>query len=191
MTIAAHTLWRRLDAPGHEAAWLSREDDGYRLAGTAVFADDGRACALNYDLICDAAWVTQSFRLTGRRGSERIDLSVTADSKRRWFLDGREIPAVAGCVDLDLSFSAATNLFPLRRLELAVGQIAGVTSAWLTFPQLRLEPLPQTYRRTGEHTYAYDSPTLDFSTELVVDDAGFVIKYPPLWVAEPVPAVGA
>jgi hypothetical protein len=31
-------LWRRLDTPGHDAAHVSRTDDGWRLDGAAVFA---------------------------------------------------------------------------------------------------------------------------------------------------------
>ena len=59
-----------------------------------------------------------------------------------------------------------------------------LASAWLTFPGLALEPLPQAYRRVSERRYAYEAPTLDFATELVVNDDGFVVEYPPLWRAE-------
>ena len=186
MPTTASILWRRLDTPGHEAAWLTEDDHGHRLCGTAVFAGGQAPCALSYDLICDDRWVTRSLRLTGRRGSEAIDLTVTADRHRRWWLHGREVPAVSGCVDLDLSFSAATNVFPLRRLRLPVGGSATVTSAWLTFPQLCLEPLPQFYRRTSELCYAYEAPTLGFATELRVRADGLIMRYPPLWTAQTV-----
>ena len=49
----------------------------------------------------------------------------------------------SGCIDLDLSFSPATNLLAIRRLALPVNEIAEVRSAWLTFPDLDLEPLDQ------------------------------------------------
>ena len=149
--------------------------------GAAVFEEEGVPYVLRYEVRCDVSWMTTSLRLTGHRAGEIVDVSVTADERRRWFLNGSEVPAVAGCVDLDLSFSAATNLIPLRRLSLAVGQRAEINSAWLTLPHLRLEPLPQTYGRTGESCYAYEAPRQRFATELEVHESGFVTRYPPLW----------
>jgi hypothetical protein len=135
-------------------------------------------------LTCNAAWETRSLELTGRVGADAVAITVHADDDRRWRLNGAEQPAVAGCIELDLAFSPATNTLPLRRLNLAVGQSASVTSAWLTFPELQLEPLPQTYRRRDEQHYDYEAPTLGFSTVLTVNADGIVIDYPPLWTME-------
>ena len=93
--------------------------------------------------------------------------------------------AVAGCVDLDLSFSPATNAIPIRRLALNQGERAEVRAAWLRFPDLSLEELVQTYTRTGESTYHYDSSGGEFVTDIEVDAAGLVVRYPPLWEREP------
>ena len=41
-----------------------------------------------------------------------------------WFANGVEQDNVAGCLDLDLGFTPATNLFAIRRLSLKVGQRA-------------------------------------------------------------------
>ena len=146
--------------------------------------EDARQCALSYEIVCDRAWMTRWGRVSGRVGDAVISLDIKADEGRRWFINGREFPAVAGCIDLDFRFSAATNAITLRRLALEVGQSSDVTSAWLTFPGFDLEPLPQTYRRTGETTYAYEAPTLGFANELRVNPAGFVTHYPPLWMAQ-------
>ena len=75
-----------------------------------------------------------------------------------------------------------TNTLPIRRLNLAVGQQAEVRAAWLTFPNFKLEPLAQVYRRIGTFRYHYESDR--FATDLEVDAAGFVIDYPSLWHAE-------
>jgi uncharacterized protein len=92
---------------------------------------------------------------------------------------------VEGCIDIDLGFSPSTNLLPIRRLELAVGEEAAVTAAWLPFPSLVFERLPQVYRREGEGTYRYASSGGVFVRRLEVNPAGFVTSYPGLWQAEP------
>ena len=83
-----------------------------------------------------------------------------------WRLIGspcRELrPVVSGCIDLDLNFSPSTNLLPIRRLNLSVGQQATVRAAWLRFPSFALEPLDQLYRRVGESSYRYESASGKF-----------------------------
>jgi hypothetical protein len=91
---------------------------------------------------------------------------------------------VAGCIDLDLGFSPSTNLLPIRRLGLAVGQEAEVKAAWLRFPGLPLEPLEQLYRRIDVTTYRYESAGGSFVTELQVNAQGLVTRYPNFWEVE-------
>jgi len=82
-----------------------------------------------------------------------------------------------------LAFSPATNLLPIRRLNLEVGQEAEVRAAWLRFPDLDLHPLVQRFRRETKLVYSYSSDG-GFSTRLEVNADGFVVNYPPLWAEE-------
>jgi hypothetical protein len=174
----ATILWRRLNAEGHEAAALFRQDSHHHVAGTAVFAHEGQACRLDYLVICDERWNTLSGRVMGWLGPDLVEVEVTVDTAGRWRLDGRECPDVAGAVDIDLNFSPSTNLLPIRRLGLAVGQEADVRAAWLRFPSFTLEPLAQRYRRTGPTVYRYESAGGRFVADLETDDVGFVTRYP-------------
>lgn len=91
---------------------------------------------------------------------------------------------MAGCIDIDLAFSSSTNMLPIRRLDLAIGQEAKVRAAWLRFPSFTLEPLDQLYRRIDAATYRYESAGGVFVTELQVNAAGFAALYPNLWQVE-------
>jgi len=180
-----HTvLWRRLDQPGHEWARLSVVEQEWRLEGTAVFAHEGRPCRLDYAVGCDADWNTLRARITGSVADRSIDLTVTVDASRHWRLNGAEYPEVAGCIDIDLGFSPSTNLLPIRRLGLDVGDEAEVRAAWLPFPSLEFKPLLQRYIREGEHTYRYESSGGAFVRTLQVNSVGLVIDYPGIWVRE-------
>jgi hypothetical protein len=106
------------------------------------------------------------------------------DSTRRWKLNGKEAPQVQGCLDLDLNFSPSTNLLPICRLGLGIGQAAEVKAAWLRFPNFSLEPLEQTYHRIGESAYRYESAKGSFVTELKLNKQGFVTHYPNFWREE-------
>jgi hypothetical protein len=177
-------LWRSLDRPGHESACLIRRDPGWHLGGTAIFAHGGLPCRLDYKVICDAEWQTLSGKVEGWVGERIVEIEISVDSQRRWWFNREERPEVMGCTDLDLNFSPSTNLLPLRRLGLALGQYAEIRAAWLRFPSFTLEPLEQYYTRIDEAIYRYESAGGRFVAELKVNEEGFITEYPCLWEQE-------
>lgn len=180
---SAAALWRRLDRPGHESARLLESVGGWSLSGYAVFHHDGSACGLAYRIHCDPDWRTRSADVEGWLGEKPILVRVEADRSGNWRMNGAAVPAVGGCVDVDLNFSPSTNLLPIRRLALPVGDEATVRAAWLRFPSFRLEPLEQIYRRLAADRYLYRSAGGQFERELEVDRNGFVVRYPGFWEA--------
>jgi uncharacterized protein len=177
-------LWRRLDLPSHEVGRLKQRDDSWELSGTAVFSHDRRPCKLDYVVICDSGWRTMSAEIRGLIGYREIDIWVSVDDQRKWFLNGAERSAVSGCIDIDFGFSPSTNLLTMRRLALGICQEAGVRAAWLPFPSLEFELLQQTYRREGANTYRYESGGGAFVRTLELNAVGFVTNYPGLWIEE-------
>jgi hypothetical protein len=177
-------FWRRLDSPGHDAARLLFQAPYWRLEGAAVFVEDGRVCRLDYEVACDQAWRTVGGKVSGRAGGDAVDVKFTADPARRWRLNGVGCKAVEGCLDVDLEFTPATNLLPIRRLRLPVGKAAAVKSAWLRFPSFSLEVLEQAYSRVTPGVYRYEAFSGTFVKNLSVDEAGFVTRYPGLWEME-------
>ncbi|TIR23242.1 MAG: hypothetical protein E5X34_14280 [Mesorhizobium sp.] len=93
----------------------------------------------------------------------------------------RRSAEAAGLVDVDLGFTPATNLLPIRRLDLGPGKTTPAPAAYLAFPQLELARLDQTYRRLDESRYAYAASAFGYEAMLTVSSAGFVLDYPGLW----------
>ena len=177
-------LWRGNYLRGHEACRLDQHGTEWRLEGTAVFLSDDRPCRLSYLIACDASWNTLRGSVSGWVGDQNVSIEVAVDSNNHWQLNGAERSAVDGCIDLDLNFSPVTNLLPIRRLNLEVGEHAEVKAAWLRFPSFELEPLSQVYTRLDEFTYRYSSGGGEFVRDLTVNKVGFVTNYPGFWQAE-------
>lgn len=177
-------LWRGLVFPGHELCSLFSGGSEWRLLGTALFSHEQGPCRLDYQIVCDTSWHTRSVQVQGWLNHMFIDIQIKTDSAGRWWLNEVEQPDVTSCIDIDLNFSPSTNLLPIRRLGLAVGESADVNAAWLRFPSFKLERLSQQYRRLDETTYRYESAGGKFVAELKVGPAGFVVDYPDLWQAE-------
>ena len=178
-------LWRGIHLGGHEACRLFRRGQEWRLEGTAVFAHDQRPCKLSYLVTCDTQWNTQIAVVSGWVGDDDVDIELTVDADQNWAVNGLNNPAVQGCIDVDLNFSPSTNLLPIRRLNLGVGQQAEVKAAWLRFPGFELEPLVQVYQRVNEFCYRYESGGGTFTADLTVNEVGFVRNYPGIWTSEP------
>jgi uncharacterized protein len=154
----------------------------------AVFQDEAGPSALHYRVRCDPGWHTIDAIVDGWCGARAVELRIERSGAGSWTLNGVHCPAVKGCIDLDLSFSPATNLLPLRRLDLAVNQAAQVRSAWLEWPAAVLTPLVQRYARRSidEYHYEADLPgAAQFVAVLRVGPGGWVVEYDGLWQAEP------
>ena len=184
MAMVSTILWRRLDQPGHDSARLTELPTGPIIEGTALFNHSGLPCRLDYRVVCDPEWRTVTARVVGWLGASPMEVDVAVAASRQWTLNGRRCAEVHGCDDIDLSFSPASNLLPIRRLRPATGAPVEVRAAWLAFPELELQPLDQTYERLGESEYRYTSDGGDFTAILETNPAGFVTYYPGLWRLE-------
>ncbi len=174
-------FWRKLDHPGHDSCRLFKLSDGWRLSGSAVFRAAQRACHFQYDVITDAAFLTKSASVVGYLGNKVIDIRIRSSGTGRWRVNGVPNAAVAGCLDVDLGFTPATNLIALRRLALKVGQHAEAPAACLEFPGMRFVKLPQRYERIERTRYAYEAPTVGYTGILQVSSLGVVAYYPDLF----------
>src|SRR5688572_24785868 len=119
-------LWRGFVLPGHEACRLFSQDSRWHLEGIAVFSHEQRPCRLDYQVVCDAGWRTLSTKVEGWLGNTVIGIQIKTNPTGHWWLNEVEQPDVIGCTDIDLNFSPSTNLLPIRRLGLAVGETADV-----------------------------------------------------------------
>jgi len=165
---------------GSDQCALWRDAQGWRLEGLVLTDYHGEPAQVSYTVACDPDWTTRAATLELRAASVQryIELRVR---NRRWFTgNGRELNALRGFLDVDLGVTPATNTLPLRRLNLSVGERQDVTAAWVRFPELTVEPLPQRYTRLDTNRYRYESAT-GFTAELTVDDVGLVIDYPGGW----------
>lgn len=181
--IAHSIIWRRLDIPGRDACSLRQNPQGWSLVGTAELVLEGEPARVRYTVRCSSNFHTVSASLGGSIGARALVFEIERNAGH-WQLNGVVVRGLEGCIDLDLGFTPATNLLPIRRLALALGEAASAPAAWLDVSRGSLETLPQWYERRAEDKYWYEAPSVDYAALLAVNAAGFVVDYPKLWRAE-------
>ncbi len=75
---------------------------------------------------------------------------LESDGQGRWRIDGSWDGNLDGCLDVDLESSACTNVIPIRRLSLQVGETASAPAAFVHAQDLSVTRLDQSYARLAE-----------------------------------------
>lgn len=179
---AVSVLWRDRESGGLDRCVLSTAaDGGRRLSGTVLLAYDDVPYEVRYTVMTDAGWRTRSVGVHVQGGDGDTHLALLADGDGGWSAKREPVPELEGCLDVDLVVTPATNTLPVRRLDLAVGEVADVEVAWVRFPDLTVEVQAQRYEREAPDLYRYSAGP--YAAELVVDDHGLVLDYEEAWHA--------
>jgi hypothetical protein len=145
--------------------------------------EDGAPFRLAYRLRWDAAHQFQHAELQASKGPHVRSLTLARDAHGAWCDgEGRRLPHLDGCSDIDLWPTPLTNSLPLWRNRMPVGERREFLMAWVNAPELTVEAKPQAYTRLAERQYLFQS--LDgtgFEARLALDEHGFVIDYPGLF----------
>jgi hypothetical protein len=179
--LVAEAAWEALDRPGADTCRLWEEPEGWMLVGHVWFRDAGGEAILDYVVRCDRDWNSHSADVSGRVNGETVGWQIARNGER-WRLNDAVVPGSECCSDVDLGFTPATNLLPIRRLDLACGQPREIRALWLRLPEGRAQVHPQVYERLADGRVRYASP--GFSVDLDVHPSGFVTEYPEGWRGE-------
>lgn len=138
---------------------------------------------LAYRLSWDEAWRLRAAELSVSTERASRSLTLSTDGRGLW-RDGedRNLDELDGCVDIDIWPTPFTNIFPIRREPLALGERRLFRMAWISALDLAPRPQAQAYTRLAERSYLFES--LDgsgFRAELSVDGEGLVVDYPGLF----------
>jgi uncharacterized protein len=174
-------LWQWLQSPGLERFEFVRAGDEWIFRGTILTTANDAAAEARYEIVCDSLFHTRRANIVILDSRSERSLKINARGGR-WFENSQENQTVNGATDIDLGWSPSTNTLPIKRLKLEIGQTSGeFIAAWVRFPELTLQPLPQEYLRLADRQYRYSSRGGAFVANLVVDDNDLVLDYEEFW----------
>ena len=86
---------------GHDACRYVADELGWLIEGCAVYAEHDRVATLSYRVRCDEAWRSRSASVSGWVGSEALTIDVVHTPGDRWTVNGRDVPELAGLIDIE------------------------------------------------------------------------------------------
>lgn len=180
MPLVASILWRRLDAPGHDACRLERRGLRWLVSGAAAFRHATGPASVEYSLLVDRDWRTSQGRVKGAIGERAIDIRISRE-ENGWRLNDARVAGLAHLVDLDFGFTPATNFTQLKRVDMPTGVAVRLPVAWFDLELAGLSELEQIYERRSEGELLYAAPAFNYRAVLELDASGFIRRYPGLW----------
>ena len=181
-------FWRRIDVEGLERLELAIEPDGVTATSTVICLDAG-GFRLEHRWRLDPDWRAQSVTVerwsAQGHGILRLERADTG-----WRVDGAPRPDLEGAEEPDLSVTPFCNTFPIRRTPEGAGESLPLDTAFIDGPALTVARSSQRYDRQGPGRLRYVDLGLSrgFEADLVVDNAGLVLRYEHLFERVPPPA---
>jgi uncharacterized protein len=181
-TDSSAVIWRRvLDNQSFETCRFIRSQTGVQINGTILAAHEGQPIEICYQISGDPDWKTREVAVQQRYGFVESSLNLSANDKTWYRADQGVLPELAGCTDVDIELTPATNALPINRLNLAIGGSGEIQAAWIRLPTMAVVAARQRYDRLSKNTYGYTSVASGFQAEIEVDRFGLPIRYGNIW----------
>lgn len=171
--------WRPDEGVGLEHLMLEYREDVIVADGVVIGDRGDGPFGCSYRICCDTGWRVRSLEVHAAGGRFLV---LTSDGDGHWRdSDGRALPRLDGCVDVDIAATPFTNTLPIRRLGEALRRRTGIAVAWVAVPSLEVQRADQAYTRLPDGRYLYEGPIGAFQAELELDPDGLVLRYPSLF----------
>jgi hypothetical protein len=182
-------IWTPWSGPGLEHLRLNADDEAVTADGLIIGLDAGRAFRVRYTIRCDGGWRVRGLCVSVLDGGDEgpAPLRLLADGAGHWTtVDGEPLPALDGCIDVDLSVTPFTNTLPIKRLGWQRGESAELLIAYIELPALRVTAERRRYTCLDEPPPAagrfhIESLSSGFTADLPIDGDGLVWDYPGLF----------
>jgi hypothetical protein len=170
-------FWRRTDVEGFERLELLAGADEIVATSTVICLEAG-GFRLDHSWRLDPDWRVRSVTVE-RWNAEGHDVLRLERAGSGWRVDGAPRPDLDAAVEPDLSVTPFCNTFPIRRTPRDAGASLTLDTAFIDGPALTVARSRQRYIRQAARRLRFVDLGLSrgFEADLVVDDAGLVLRY--------------
>jgi len=177
--------WCNWEGRGLDHCSVFEGDESLVIEGLAI-GSQSEGYAAHYYVLTDGDFRTREVRVEFVGGPR---MHLTADGQGNWhdMVNDEPVPLLAGCLDVDIAVTPATNTLPIKRLALDEQASRDIIVAYVplvAYSASDFLPRAMTQRYTcliPDKRYRYESTPRGFTAELQVDKYGLVLDYPEIF----------
>lgn len=175
-------LWTGREYHSLENCLVNTSDIGSEINSMIIGTYDEKIYRIEYKIKTDQNWATTYLEVQSQHSNQRERLICESDGNGNWIMNGERAPQFEGCLDVDVSLTPFTNSLPINRLRLAQGDQYVIRVIYVDLLDQQILPVKQKYTRVSNTEYQYENVPNDFEARIKVDELGFVVDYPPLFI---------
>lgn len=175
-------LWTGREYYSLENCLIEDNATGAEITSTIIGNYEGKLYKVEYHIKTNEHWQTVFFEINSRHSNQTQIIRYEGDGTGNWTTNGKKAEQFNGCIDIDLPLTPFTNTLPIRRLKLKPDQSQEIQVIYFDMLEQTIKPVRQKYLCLSATEYHYENIPNDFEAKILVDESGFVIDYPSLFV---------
>ena len=175
-------LWRGREYYSLENCLANIKADGITVNSTIIGYYEEKIYRAEYIIKTNKLWETIYFEINSWHDNKTQLLKFNGDGKGNWTSNGETADEFAGCIDVDIPLTPFTNTLPIKRLNLSKGQSQEIKVIYCDILAENVKAVSQKHTCISDTFYDYENVPNDFEATIQVDNLGFVVNYPSLFV---------
>ncbi|HEY3403357.1 MAG TPA: putative glycolipid-binding domain-containing protein [Ohtaekwangia sp.] len=175
-------LWTGREYYSLENCLVNTSSKGSEINSVIIGKYGATVYRVDYQIITDPDWQTVYCEIQSRHSNQSEHIRLESDGKGNWNRNGVHAPEFEGCLDVDIPLTPFTNTLPINRLRSAPGNEHRINVIYLDLLEQKITRVTQKYIRLSDTAYHYENVPNDFEANITVDESGFVVDYPSLFV---------
>lgn len=175
-------LWTGREYYSLENCLVEITTSGALITSTIIGTYGDKIYKVEYRIKTNENWETIFFEINSRHSNQTQLSRFEGDGKGNWIANSKKANQFQGCIDVDISLTPFTNTLPIRRLKLNQNQAQEIQVIYCDLLGKQTKSAHQRYTCLSKTQYYFENVHNDFEATIDVDESGFVVDYPLLFV---------
>lgn len=175
-------LWSGREYYSLENCLVNTTDIGSQINSVIVGKYGDSIYRVTYQIKTNDQWEATFFEITSHHDSIKQHFKFEGDGKGNWTTNSKNAGLFKGCIDIDIPLTPFTNTLPIKRLNMLNDTADEIKVIYVDLLEQQITPVRQKYLRLSKTLYHYENIPNDFEANIEVDEHGFVVDYPSLFV---------
>jgi uncharacterized protein len=175
-------LWTGREYYSLENCLVATTASGSEITSTIIGLYEGKLYKVEYRIKTNQRWETTLLEVNSRHSNQTESIRLEGDGKGHWTFNGKKADQFDGCIDVDIPVTPFTNTLPISRLKMDQNQSREIQVIYCDVLAQQVSAVRQRYTCLSNVKYHYENVPNDFEATIEVDESGFVVDYPSLFV---------